>query len=120
MSVVTWVAEHQWYKQATKALAPPSEENEDISERMKISMKTIQKQSESSRDCPRTVGEMMSTSGTLLFLDLVHFNVITWPVAFTYKLEARWDANGMLNQSVFSVAWVNSNAYLPVQGKFKA
>ena len=113
MSVVTWVAEHQWYEQATKALAPPSEENEDLNERMKSSMKTIQKQSELFKNCPRTVGQMMSTSGTLLFLDLVPCNVITWPVASTYKHDG-------INQSVFSVAWIDSNAYPPVQGKFKA
>ena len=72
------MAEHQWYEQATKALAPLSEENEDLNERIKFSMKTIQKQSESFKNRPRTVGEMMSTSGTLLFLDLVPCNIITW------------------------------------------
>ena len=87
MSVVTWVVKHQWYEQATKALAPPSEENEDLNERMKFSMKTIQKQPESSKNCPRTVGEMMSTSGTVLFLSLVPCNVITWHTAVK---STRW------------------------------
>lgn len=47
------MAESQHYEQATKALAPPSEENKDLNERMKTPMRTIQGQSESYKKCRR-------------------------------------------------------------------